>query len=203
MLNNKEALILVIISFLLAILVYGSVAKFDTFARSSITATGCTKREPTKPGATSASECCWLVTNYQSGKITQVYSLCQTCEYDSNGNKIDCRNTSPSGRNVGDNPGILAGGGESSIGPQPPPPPPSNALPPSTTCPDGSAPDANGNCPSSSTLQQTSPNQNLASNNNNDNNNNPQDEHHHKGTNLLGQESTSKKGDNNEINAAL
>jgi len=190
MLNNKEALILVILSFLLVILVYSSVAKFDTFARSSITATGCTKRDPTKPGATSASECCWLVTNYQAGKITNVYSLCQTCEYDSNGNKIDCRNTSPSGRNVGANPEKLAGGGQSSIGPPqpPPPPPPSNALPPSTTCPDGSTPDANGNCPTSTTTnnQQLAPSSSI-----------PTEQHHHKGKNLSGGESATKKGSNN------
>ena len=179
MLNNKEALILVILSFLLVILVYSSVAKFDTFARSSITSTGCTKRDPTKPGATSASECCWLVTNYQAGKITNVYSLCQACEYDSNGNKIDCRDTSPSGRNVGANPETLPGGGQSSIGPQqpPPPPPPSNALPPSTMCPDGSTPDANGNCPTSTTTnnQQLAPSSSI-----------PTEQHHHKGKNLSG-----------------
>jgi hypothetical protein len=73
------------------------------------------------------------------------------------------------------------------------PPPPPNALQlPSQqqqttkTCPNGSAPDANGNCPSSNTLQQISP---------------PSSEHHHKGTNNLlgGQESTTtKKGANTD-----
>jgi hypothetical protein len=65
------------------------------------------------------------------------------------------------------------------------PPPPKNALPPSPitqTCPDGSTPDAKGNCPTTKTNQQVAPSQSLASNN-------PQPEHHyHKG-----QDSTTKK----------
>ena len=63
------------------------------------------------------------------------------------------------------------------------PPPPKNALPPSTTqtCPDGSTPDAKGNCPTT-TNQQVAPSQNLVSNS-------PQPEHHHH----KGQDSTSKK----------
>src|SRR5919198_4195729 len=98
--NSKETAILIIVSLLFVILIYSSVAKFDAFARSSISSNGCTKRDPTKPGATSAKECCWgvTVTDDKSGRITDVYSLCQTCEYDSNGNKIDCRDTS--GRTV-------------------------------------------------------------------------------------------------------
>jgi hypothetical protein len=49
---------------------------------------------------------------------------------------------------------------------------------------EGSTPDANGNCPSSSnTIQQLSPNQNLQSNNNN-NNNQQGEAHHHKESNV-------------------
>jgi hypothetical protein len=56
-----------------------------------------------------------------------------------------------------------------------------------TLCPDGSQPDANGNCPSSNSLQQIAP---------------PSSEHHHKGSNSLlgGQETsstTTKKSKNN------
>jgi len=129
--------------------------------------------DPTKPGATSAKECCWTVTNYnQSGRITDVYSLCQTCEYDPNGNKIDCRDTSPL-RNTGAfRPQLSTGTAE---------------QPPSSTCPNGSAPDVNGKCP----ITTTSPFQNLASNN-------PQQVHHDRGSNLLGQEST-KKGNSSSV----
>jgi hypothetical protein len=198
--SKESAIVVVIISFLAIILIYSSVAKFNAFARNKIESGGCTTRDPTKPGATSAKECCWTVTDYdKSGRITDVYSLCQTCEYDSSGNKIDCRDTSPS-RSTGLGNTLPPSAGFA----QPPsttPPPPSNALPPSsssalpsqskqqttltTTCPDGSARDANGNCPSSTTTnQQVVPSQ-----------------HHHKGSNNNlqgGQESTptptTKKG---------
>ena len=67
--SSKEAAILAVISFIAVVLIYSSVAKFDAFARSSIISTGCTSRDPTKPGATSAKEYCWGVTNYnQSGR---------------------------------------------------------------------------------------------------------------------------------------
>jgi hypothetical protein len=88
--------------------------------------------------------------------------------------------------------------------PSPPPPPPSNALPQSTsqqqsttTCPDGSTPDANGNCPNTS-IQQQAPQGGPETSNNN----NPQGEHHHKGNNnLLGGESTTKKSKNDNGNS--
>ncbi len=150
--SSKEAVILVVITFLVVILIYSSVAKFGAFARSSIISTGCTKRDPTKTGATSAKECCWGVTvTDKSGRITDVYSLCQTCEYDSNGNKIDCRDTSPSrstgGRSTGNAPPTSVA-------------PPTNVLPPpSQTCPGGSALDANGNCPTTKTNEQVAPQQ--------------------------------------------
>ncbi|MFL6409638.1 MAG: hypothetical protein ACJ71K_00150 [Nitrososphaeraceae archaeon] len=51
--SRKEAVILAVILFMAVILIYSSVAKFDAFARSSTISTGCTKRDPTKPGATS------------------------------------------------------------------------------------------------------------------------------------------------------
>lgn len=61
-----------------------------------------------------------------------------------------------------------------------------NATPTPNTCPDGSAPDANGNCPTSTTNQlQSQPFTNGHSNNNN---NNPKSSHHHKGSSTdLGQ----------------
>jgi hypothetical protein len=72
--------------------------------------------------------------------------------------------------------------------------PPQQQQPTTTTCPDGSQPDANGNCPSNSTTttnnQQISPPTTST-------------EHHHKGSNLLGggQELTTKKGTNNNGNS--
>ena len=92
-----------------------------------------------------------------------------------------------------------------------PPQPPKNAIPPSSTlseqtrCPNGSTPDADGNCPGPTTNQQVSPSLNSGekseSNNNNNNNNKPSvdhHQHHHKGSDL-GQESTTttKKGNDN------
>jgi hypothetical protein len=190
--SRKEAVILAVILFMAVILIYSSVAKFDAFARSSTISTGCTKRDPTKPGATSAKECCWgvTVTDDKSGRITDVYSLCQTCEYDSNGNKIDCRDTSPL-RNTGlGNTPPPSVGTEQPPSPTPPlhpvPPPSAGTEQPSTlqttTCPDGSAPGANSKCPTNTTTnQQLAPTSSPS-------------QHHHKGSNMLGgQESTSKK----------
>jgi hypothetical protein len=70
-----------------------------------------------------------------------------------------------------------------------PPLPPTNALPPSTsqqtTCPNGLALDANGNCP----ISNTTPNQQISR---------PSEQQHHKESNLLGaQELTTKKGKSN------
>jgi hypothetical protein len=167
--SSKEAAILAVISFIAVILIYSSIAKFDAFARSKIESAGCTSRDPTKPGATSAKECCWTVTGYnQSGRITDVYSLCQTCEYDSNGNKIDCRDTSPLRNTGGFRPPTSSAGAAEQ--------PPSSSI-----CPNGSAPDTNGKCP----ITTANPSQNLASNN-------PQHVHHNTGSNPLGQESTKK-----------
>jgi hypothetical protein len=185
--SSKNAVVLVVISFILVILIYSSVAKFDVFARTKTEYTGCTKRDPTKSGATSAIECCWTNTEYgKSGRITAVYSTCQTCEYDANGNKIDCRNTSPSRSTGLGNPPQSVGSAQPPSTPLPPPP--SNAIPPpsafssptkqqtlTTTCPDGSAPDANGNCPPTTNTNQHGE---LTSNNNN-----PQQGHHHTGNN--------------------
>jgi hypothetical protein len=176
--SSKEAAILAAISFIAVILIYSSVARFDAFARSKIESGGCTSRDPTKPGATSAKECCWgvTVTDDKSGRITDVYSLCQTCEYDSNGNKIDCRDTSTL-RNTG------------TFRPPPSAGAAAEQPPSSSTCPNGLAPDANGKCPITTA---ENPPQNLASNN-------PQQGHHNKGSNLLeGQEST-KKGNSSSV----
>lgn len=59
-----------------------------------------------------------------------------------------------------------------------------NSAPTPNTCPDGSAPDANGNCPTSTTNRlQSQPLTNSHSNNNN-----PKSSHHHKGSSTdLGQ----------------
>ena len=205
----KNAVVLVIITFLLVIMIYSSVAKFDVLARKKVVYTGCTDRDPTIPGATSALQCCWTNTVYDdtTGKITHVYSTCRTCEYDSKGNMIDCRDTSPLTSTGLGNP-ISAGPTQPPSTPprasnetgvnnppgnigivQPPSPPPSlNAIPPPSVLPSPTK---------QQTLTTTCPNGLLPDANGNcppttntnqqsgstSNNNNPQQGHHHKGSN--------------------
>jgi hypothetical protein len=178
--STKESAVLAVALFLLVMVIYSPSVKIDVFGQSS---------------------CVWS-NNHTHVKCCQYYGysyrtptpkrICYECDFNLEAHTQKCTGWY---------------GEELVAPPPPPPPPPASTLgpppsttaeqPPSTTCPDGSAPDAKGNCPSSSnTLQQISPDQGLASKN--DNNNNPQGDHHHKSkdTNHLGQESTSKKGDN-------
>jgi hypothetical protein len=207
MLSRKEAGILVFVTLLFVILIYGSVAKFEVFARPRppATATNCVVVKPTKAGAVYAERCCDTTTNFNNaGQPIFSSTACQVCQYSGGGSLIDCStvfNAAPGGLN----PPQSAGAEQL----PPPPPPPASTLgpPPSTssneqpattpTCPDGSTPDANGNCPNT-TIQQLAPPQGSETSNNN-----LQSEHHHKGTNLLGGESTTpttKKSKNNNDN---
>jgi hypothetical protein len=140
------------------------------FARSNVESAGCTKRDPTKPGATSATECCWTATDYgSSGRITKVSSICQTCEYDGSGKKIDCRNTSGKTLGLGFRP--------PSAGVEQPPPSTSQT----TTCPDRSAPDAIGNCAATTNQKTQTPTLSGTDNQgqlDSNSNNNPPSDHH-------------------------
>ena len=73
--------VLVVISFLLVILIYSSVAEVDIFAKQKITME-CFKTGPSSsfPGAAYAETCCQSV----PGKGT----YCVTCGYDANGNGV-------------------------------------------------------------------------------------------------------------------
>ncbi len=184
MISKKNAVVLAVIPFLVIMLIYSSEANFDAFARA-VTGHSCWESNPTKAGAVSAQTCCWTTYDTATGKL--ISRVCQTCEYDKSGNRIDCRDD-PSWERTTDQP--------SSIGTvQPPstPPPPSNEthvnnLPGqigtmqslTSTCPNGSAPDANGNCPNP-TASTTNQQGGLTSSNND--NNNFQQGHHHKGSN--------------------
>lgn len=182
MLSSKEAAIFVVISFLLVVLVFS--LYFMPHMQETKAAQSCVSVGKGSQSGLEYARCCDTQTDEEGIGIT----WCTICQMDPSGDVHDC--------------GPRYQLGEGPVNPtvpptneQPPPPqPPKSALPPSTICPDGSAPDANGNCPASATNQQVTPDQNLASNNNNNNNNNPQgQQQHHKATNLLGQESTSKK----------
>jgi hypothetical protein len=194
--TSKEAATLVVITFLVVILIYSSVAKFEVFARprSPVTATNCVVVKPDKPGAVYAERCCDTTTHFNDqGQVTFSETLCQVCQYAGGGSKIDCSSVS--------HPPPITGGlnPPPSVGAEQPPPPPASTLrpPPSTsseqppttaTCPDGSAPDANGNCPTSTTNQQIAPPSSTST-----------EQHHNKGSNLLGgQGLTTKKGNNND-----
>jgi hypothetical protein len=129
----SNAVVLVVISFLAVAFVFSSFSSsFYAFARAKIVSRG-------------QIEC-----TIHSGDYKLIYgamTCCQT-ETDQNGLEVkyctDCQNSTPP-YNCG--PRHIASGGS---GNPPPPQPPKNAPLSSTqqtTCPDGSAPDADGKCP--------------------------------------------------------
>jgi hypothetical protein len=85
MMADSRALVLVVaISFLFVILVYGSVVNFEVFARqrSPVTATSCVQVKPDKPGAVYAERCCDTTTFFDSlGRPTHSSTSCQTCQW--------------------------------------------------------------------------------------------------------------------------
>lgn len=198
--TKKEAVALVVVTFLVIILIYSSVAKFDALARqkkptSDIT---CNKKLDLKTGKWDGSsyQCCyWSV---DSKGNAQDY-FCADCSTAADGVSLACndyvqvtKGTPPGGivKVPSGNPtnALPPSNNTSTVPPESifkMPPGTTNALPPSSlqeqrppiTCPDGSAPDTNGNCPTSNTNQQIAPAQNLAENNN------PQQGHHHKNNN--------------------
>jgi hypothetical protein len=195
--GNKSA-ILVLISLLVVALIFSSTSRFYVFGKSVVVNSQCHSSSDLK-----SKTCCYTNYNAQNGAY---FTTCIDCEISKVSGNWECGKeyyvaTPPSALSPPDNntspplshpiPPPSAGAAQPPS--SPPATPPSNALlPPSTsqqtTCPDGSAPDANGNCPSTSTTnQQIAPNQNLASNNL------QPEQHHHKGSNLPAKESTSKK----------
>ena len=165
---------------------------------------------------------------YSNGKLSS--SLCQKCNYDSDGNKIDCRNYSTRAGELGSvtppppSAGLLNARGTGAFngtttgnttnldnaGNTVQQQPQQQQLQTTTSCPNGSTPDAKGNCPPNATLQTlkqpSSDSNNLGklkggseSKSNSDNNNdNPTSDHHHKGNDLGKKEggSETKKGSN-------
>jgi len=193
--SSKEAAILAVISIIAVILIYSPLAKFDAFAKpKNFSDILCTKNPTPNPGGINYS-CCYFTNLLPDGKPgQQSHEYCADCQLKPNGSYA-CGDYRQVFRTT-ENPPLVG-----------PAQPPSTALPPSgatspppvslsptkqhtltTTCPDGSAPDANGNCPITTTIN---PSQNLASNN-------PQQAHHHKGSNQLGQESI-KKGNSSSV----
>jgi hypothetical protein len=199
--SNKKAAILVIISFLTVALLFSSLSRSDVvFAKSNITY----GEVQCENFGDFTVKCCQNQTDSSTGKTTR---YCTTC------NKTNPpSNCSPRYVEAEDS-SLSTGLPPTNELPPSPPPPPKNVLPPSSTitCPDGSAPDASGNCPpppAIQTLKQqpSSDSDNIGklkgeskSKKSNDNNDSlqPEDHHHHKGNNLghVGeQDSTTKKG---------
>ena len=86
----SNTLILVVALFLLAILIYSSVAQFDVSARKPKQINNfCNPSTPTIKGAVKAETCCQA--------INGVYTFCIKCQYDANGNDVGgCINFYPS-----------------------------------------------------------------------------------------------------------
>jgi hypothetical protein len=165
--SSREAVILALVLVIPILIVVASI--FGSFSRSNV-ALAAYKCDYVYPGVT--VKCCDTITDDEG--IEQRW--CTLCD-----NTHPPSNCTP---RYQDN-SASGGGGDNQSVPRPPgtiEQPPTNVAPSTKTCPDGSAPDANGNCPPPTTNQQVAPPQNLASNN-------PQPEHHHH----KGQDSTTKK----------
>jgi hypothetical protein len=180
--TNKENMILVIVTFLLFILLCSSASTSIVFAK------------PVKKGPIECNNsadnlkitCCQT----QTSSNGQTATYCTTCD-----------NTAPPS-NCGPR-FIKQENPPPSVGPAQPlstPPPPSNATTPppvspsptkqqtqtTTTCPDGSAPDANGQCPTQNLQSLTNSNNGGSNGNSNSNNNVPSQQQNDKASNLLG-----------------
>lgn len=206
--NSKELVTLVVMMFLLVILICSSVTKFEVFARPPATATSCVVVKPTAPGAVYAERCCDTTTYFNSlGQPTHSSTDCQVCQYSGGGSLVDCStvfntgNTggfnhvppptnalptssiSPTGNNTSIPPALSITKEHNLGSPKGFSSPAQKQQPTTNTCPDGSQPDANGNCPTSppptATNQQVTPPTTTTTSSH----------HHHKGSNnLQGQE---------------
>jgi hypothetical protein len=170
--SSIEAITLVIISSLFVIVIYSSVAvKFNAFGQYDSYEHCVYKGQyPPVDDLSWSSNCCWYK-NTDTGvlaKATPPIMVCQICK--GVGFQKQC---SPANQRVI---AIRPAGPQQPPPASPPPPgstlgPPPSTLsqqqqPPTTTlCPNGSTPDANGNCPSSNTIQQIAPLTSTPSNN--------------------------------------
>jgi len=159
---STKTMDLVVITFLLVILSYSSVAKFDAYAKPKTNFSDilCTKNPAPNPGGINYS-CCYFTNLLPDGKPgQQSQEFCADCQLKADGSYA-CGDYHQVFRTTGNPLPVQSAQ------------PPSTALPPSgttsplpvspsptkqqtltTTCPDGSAPDANGNCPSANTQGQ-------------------------------------------------
>ena len=153
--TSKEATTLVVITFLVVILIYSSVAKFNASARpKNYNDILCTKNPSPNPGGINYS-CCYFTNLLPDGKPgQQSHEYCADCQLKPDGSYA-CGDYHEVFQTIGNPPSVgLAQPPSAALPPSsatsPPSesPPPTNQQPPTTaTCPDGSAPDANGNCP--------------------------------------------------------
>jgi hypothetical protein len=204
--SSKKTVVLVVIPFLLVMLICSLVSKPVVFADVKKGPVGCTPLSGSAlgNGLPGLIRCCQTTTDSEGIEIT----LCTVCDDTqppshctkpftlrgessppSNAGTVQPPSTPPPPSNethVNNPPGNIG-----TVQQPPSTPPPSNAIPPpsvlpsptkqqtlTTTCPNGLLPDANGNCPTSTTTN-TNQQGELTSN---DNNNNPTSEHH-KGSN--------------------
>jgi hypothetical protein len=181
--------ILVVISFLVVILIYSSVAKFDASAKpKNYKDILCTKKSSP---AQEASITLYFTNLLPDGKPgQQSHQYCADCKLKPD-SSYACGDYHEVFRTIGNPPSVgltqppsAALPPSSATYPPSESPSPTNQQPPTTaTCPGGSAPDANSNCPTSTTTnnQQLAPSSSTLT-----------EQNHHKGSNLLagGQEAT-------------
>jgi hypothetical protein len=155
--SSKEAAILLVIPFLLVILIYSSFSRSDmVFAKQKVTSSPVTCSPWGRYATGYWVECCQTQTDASGLEITYC-TICSNTQPPS-----DCGPRYIKAEKSCNPPNPLP---PKNLPPPPssslpsPPLPPTNALPPSisqqTTCTNGLAPDANGNCP----ISTTTPNQ--------------------------------------------
>jgi hypothetical protein len=184
--SSKEAIILLVISFLATALIFSSSSNRFVQAVPVWGPAGEKKCTIDYSPFLPTRSCCWIDTDTEAYK-----KFCEVCTYQPDGTYGDCKTTEGPVAFTPKQPPITTSPSAGNAQPPSSTPPPSNALPPSssalpsqskqqtTTCPDGSTPDANGKCPSTTTTnEQVAPTQ-----------------HHHKGSNLgqTGETTTTKK----------
>jgi hypothetical protein len=211
---NKRKILIVALLFLSVALIFSSYVRSDVYAKSRVT------RGPIECNNLADDElirCCQTETDSKGVKIT----YCTVCD-----NTAPPSNCTPrtEARQIKLPPSDLA---TTELTPTVSPPkdyPPlttdnleklstTTLQPKTTSCPDGSAPDAKGNCPtaenktppppSSDNLQLKGGSESNSNNNDNNDNNNPTSDHHHQGNDLgkkVGEQesTTTKKGSNND-----
>lgn len=211
MTSSKKVAVLVVITFLLVVLVYSSVAKFDALARqkkptSDIT---CNKKLDLNTGKWDGSsyQCCYWSLDSQGH--AQNY-FCADCSTAADGVSLACNDYHSVFTASGNPTNALPPSNNTSTVPPESifkmPPGTTNVLPPPSlqeqqppiTCPDGSTPDANGVCPppehhkgsnlgqlGGSLLNNNNPSSSTSTGDNNNNNDNTNKPSKHKGGGIL------------------